>query len=125
VVAALVVIVCNALPWLAALRLKESQDAVARGDAAAAVGDAFAARNLEPWAASPYLQLALIAEQTGAPDDARQWLASALARSPRDWRLWLVAARLDTKRGAAGAAQRELRRAKQLNPRSPLFANTG
>ena len=38
-----------------------------------------------------------------------------------DWRLWLVQARIQTKRGEIAAARRSLDRARELNPRSPLL----
>jgi Flp pilus assembly protein TadD len=43
-------------------------------------------------------------------------------KSPDDWHVWLVAARIQAKRGELAAARRSLRRARSLNPRSPLFA---
>ena len=45
----------------------------------------------------------------------------AIARDREDWRLWLVAARVETKLGRVAAAERSLDRAVELNPRSPLF----
>jgi hypothetical protein len=122
IVAIWILMACSAIPWLADLRVGASQAAARRGDGAAAAADALAARNLEPWASTPYLQLALVSEQAGAPRAARVWIDRAIARSPDDWQLWLVAARLDTKLGHIAAARRELARARELNPRSPLFA---
>jgi Tfp pilus assembly protein PilF len=122
-VCVLLVIGISAIPWLAELKIGASQAAVRRGDGAAAAAAALAARNLEPWASSPYLQLALVSEQAGSLRAARTWMDRALARDPGDWRLWLVAARIDTKLGRSEHARRELARAIQLNPRSPLFEN--
>jgi len=122
-VVAWVLIACSAVPWLADVKLGASQAAVRRGDGAAAVADALAARNIEPWASTPYLQLALVSEQSGSLRAPRTWIDHAIARSPEDWQLWLVAARIDTKRGKVGMARRELDRAIELNPRSPLFQN--
>jgi len=122
-VAACLVIACSALPWLVDLKIGASRAAAERGDGAAAAADALAARNLQPWASSPYLQLALVSEQTGGLRAARTWIGRAIDRNDQDWRLWLVAARIDVKLGHAAQAQRELRRAIELNPRSPLFQN--
>ena len=47
---------------------------------------------------------------------------AAIARNSRDWRLWLVSARLSAKAGDVQAARRSLCRAAELNPRSPLFS---
>jgi O-Antigen ligase/Tetratricopeptide repeat len=117
-------ICAQAVPWLTDLQLGASASAVRRDDGAAALRHATDAKNLEPWAASPYLQLALVEEQLGHLAGARRWIEKAIDRSPSDWRLWLVSARIETKADDTPAARRSLRRAGALNPRSPLFAAT-
>ena len=112
-----------AVPLLAQVEIGNSQDAVRRGDARSALDDARKARNIQPWASSPYLQLALVAEQQGELDTARSFIDAAIDRDPRNWRLWLVAARLETKAGAFRAGAARLAQAERLNPRSPLFTN--
>lgn len=112
-----------AIPLFAQLKIRDSQVSVGRGDAGAALSDAHAARKLQPWAASPYLQLALVQEQTGELEDARSSIGQAIDRDPKDWRLWLVAARIETKAEDIVAARRSLARAAELNPRSPLFTS--
>jgi hypothetical protein len=114
-------ICAQAIPLLAQLQIGDSQEAARRGDRAEALGDAFAARKLEPWASSPYLQLALLEEEDADLQAARGWIANAIHRNSNDWRLWLVAARIETKQGAIGAARASLAQAARLNPRSPLF----
>jgi Tfp pilus assembly protein PilF len=64
-----------------------------------------------------------VREQTGDLTAARREIAHAITGDRTDWRLWLVQARLDTKSGQIQHARRSLRRAEQLNPRSPLFAS--
>jgi len=123
VVVALFVIVTEAIPLLTQTRIRDSQAAVDRGAAVAALDRARDARELQPWAASPYLQLALVEEQTGALRAARTSILEAIDNDRSDWRLWLVRARLETKSGALAAARESLREAKRLNPRSPLFAS--
>jgi tetratricopeptide (TPR) repeat protein len=120
---ALVAVTLQAVPLLGELRLDESRAAVRRGEPATARESALAARDLQPWATSPYLQLALVDEEAGDLRAARRAIGAALERDSADWRLWLVAARLETKAGAIAAARRSLDRARALNPRSPLFAN--
>jgi hypothetical protein len=115
-------ICAQAVPWLTDLQLHASGAAVQRDDGIEALRHAMDAKDLEPWASSPYLQLALVEEQLGHLAEARRWLGDALDRSPNDWRLWLVSARIETKADDLPAARRSLRRAKALNPRSPLFA---
>jgi Tfp pilus assembly protein PilF len=116
-----VLVVAQAVPLLAELRLERSHAAVRRGDTRGALAAALDARDIEPWAASPYLQLALVTEQAGAPAVAHVWIERALARDRTDWRLWLVKARLETRLGRVRAAAASLARATELDPRSPLF----
>jgi Tfp pilus assembly protein PilF len=46
----------------------------------------------------------------------------ALENDQSDWRLWLVAARIQTKAGDIAAARQSLAKARELNPKSQLFA---
>jgi O-antigen ligase len=115
-------IVAQAIPLISTVAIRDSQAAVRRGDLVAALDNAQSARRVEPWAASPYLQLALVLEGDGRLAAARRTIADAIERDRDDWRLWLVQARLETKVGAIRSARRSLRRAATLNPRSPLFA---
>ncbi len=115
----------QAIPWLTDLQIKESTAAVERNDGTSALKHALDAKNLQPWAASPYLQAALVQEQRLDLPDARKWIGEAIERNSIDWRLWLVAARIETKAGDIAAARRSLLRAEALNPRSPLFAKPG
>lgn len=80
-----------------------------------------AARGLQPWAASPYVQLALVEEQLGELDVARYWISEAIERADDDWRLWFIKARLETNAGDIDEARESLARARELNPRSQLF----
>jgi hypothetical protein len=111
----------QAVPLLAQHEIGESQAAMTRGGVRNALDAAENARDIQPWAATPYLQLALVSEQIGALRLARTWMDEAIARDREDWRLWLVAARVETKLGDVAAAERSLQRAVELNPRSPLF----
>jgi hypothetical protein len=117
------VLACEALPLLTETALDRSRQAVRRGDGDEALAQARRARDLEPWAASTWLQLALVEEQAGQLRDAARHVGEALDRDRGDWRLWLVSARLHTKLGEIPAARAALARAIALNPRSPLFAN--
>lgn len=123
VFAALVVAVCEILPLLTQIELQRSQEAARRGDTAEARAHALAAARVEPWAAAPHLQLALVDEQRRDLHSARLFIRRALDRDPHGWRLWLVSARIETKLRAIGAAKQSLARAAHLNPRSPLFAD--
>jgi tetratricopeptide (TPR) repeat protein len=123
VVAGWIVICAQAIPLLSEAKIRDSQEAARRGDGDDALSDATAARNVMPWASSPYLQLALVNEQAGALAAARADIVEAIERDPVDWRLRLVAARIETRRGAVEAARRQLAEARRLNPRSPIFGS--
>jgi O-antigen ligase len=101
--------------------LANSEAAFNAGNGARARSEALAAKAIEPWAASPYLQLGLVSEAEGHYGTAAHWLDEAISRSRRDWTLWLTAARIETRRGNVGAARRDLAEARRLNPSSPLF----
>ncbi len=118
---ALILIGCQGVSLLAQAELRDSEDAVRGGDGKAAVDHASRARSLEPWASGPYLQLALIDERARDLRNAGERIGQAIDRDRNNWRLWLVAARIQTKAGLIVEARRSLERAAVLNPMSPLF----
>jgi hypothetical protein len=105
--------------------LRNSQDAYYAGDAARARSEALAAKAIEPWAASPYLWLALTAEGEGNYKAAARWVDDAISRSRQDYQLWLRAAIIQTKSGNALAAKRDLDEARRLNPYYKRFLAQG
>jgi len=114
-------ICAQAIPWLAATKLSDSQAAVRRGDLAAGAADALDAKSLQPWGFSPYLQLALVAEQRRDLASARTWIGKAIARDRTDWAVWLIASRIQSEAGLGAEAVRSYNRARSLNPRSAVF----
>ena len=115
-------ICAQAIPWLATDKIEDSQAAVRRGNLNAALKDALDAKSLQPWAASTYVQIALVAETRGDLEASHHWISEAIQRNSRDWRLWLVASRIERKSGLHEQADRSYVKARSLNPRSPLFA---
>jgi O-Antigen ligase len=107
--------------FLAELKLSDSKAAADRGDLTRAAQDARDASTLQPWAAEPYLQLALVDEQAGNLPGARREIDGAIERAPDDWSLWFVASRIEEAAGDAAAALTDYGRARQLNPRTPAF----
>ena len=103
---------------LADVEVGRSQADAAAGRWGPARSAALRATRLEPWAASPYLQLALVGGEPGDFAAAARAIDRAVSRDDRDWRLWLVKARIDDDLGlyASGALSRA--RAKELDPRS-------
>ncbi len=122
VVVGLAAVAAQAVSLLTDRELQASKSAADRGDLAAAVNRADNARKIEPWAASPYLQLALVSEQAGDYRTAEDWVSKAIERDPSDWQSWYLSARFETKLGNVAAAKSRLRHARELNPRSGLFA---
>lgn len=118
VVVAWLLIAAQTIPLLAQTEIERSQAAVTRGDAAAAENAAMKARRIQPWAASPALQLALVMEQEGKLAQASAWIREAIKHNKTNWSLWLVSTRIDVKQGEIGKAKQSLSRAIELNPRS-------
>src|SRR5436190_5343359 len=110
------------LLFLTEAKLGDSRAAASDGDLAAAAQDARDASTLEPWAAEPRLQLALVEELNGDLHAANRDLGEAIKRAPDDWELWFVRVRLDVKSGNVSGARHALARARQLNPRAPFLA---
>ncbi len=118
---ALVAIVAIAIPFAQTDLVRQSEAAVREGNLDKALEDARSARNVEPGAASPRLQEALVLELGGDLDRAVAAARSASRRESTNWRPWLVISRLEAKRGDADAALAAYRRARSLYPLSPLF----
>jgi len=70
--------------------------------------------SLQPWAADPWRALGEAQLQAGDRAAARRSLRSGLAKSPRDWQLWLDLALASEGKARAAAARRAL----ALNPLS-------
>jgi hypothetical protein len=117
-VAAMVAI---AIPLSSAASLQESQAQARAGDLSAALGKAADARRAEPFAAAPRVQEALILEQQGRLGGAEGAALAAVDREARQWRAWVILSRVQAERGRARASLRSSRRARALNPTSPLF----
>jgi hypothetical protein len=118
---AAVALVAVLVPLAGARAIRDSQAAASEGRLAAALEDSRTAERLQPYAATPHLQRALVLEAAGALAPAAAAARAATAEEPTNWRPWLVLARIDARRGEAAIAVEELRRARSLNPYSALF----
>ncbi len=118
---ALVLAGAAALLTVAEVQLERSRDQTRELELEEAARSARSAAALEPWAAAPHLQLALVAERAGDFATARQEIGDAIERDPRDWSLWLVRARLETRSGNVARGRVALARSRELNPFSPVF----
>jgi len=121
----LAAMIAIAIPFAMTSAIRSSQADAQAGHLKAALADAATAQHLEPYAATPRLQRALILEQIGDLRGARIAIAQAAVREPTNWRIWLVRSRIEAESGHALAAVRDYRRAHLLNPQSPNTAIPG
>ena len=101
--------------------LRASQDDFDRARLDPALDSAERADAIQPYAASPSLQEALVLERQGALDAAAEAAAMATEKESTNWRTWLVLSRIQAHRGNVDASIDAYRQAKSLNPLSPLF----
>ncbi len=120
-VATLVAFWAIAVPLASTIEVRSSQADVLAGRYDDALIDAATAQNVEPDAASPRLQRALILEQLGDTRGANEVIAQAEAREPTNSAIWLVASRIATELNRPHLALVDYRRARALNPTSPIF----
>lgn len=119
--AALAAIAAIAIPLATTSLVRQSEADVRGGDLNAALSAARSAQNVQPGAAGPRLQQALVLEAQGNLPAAAEAAVAATDRESTNWRTWLVLSRIEAERGRAAASVRDYRRARSLNPRSELF----
>jgi O-antigen ligase len=103
-------------PLLVDREIDASRDAAADGDLAAAVDHAERARSIEPWAASPYVQLGLLAQLEGNYEAAIEHFSNAIDREDENWQWYYLRAEAESEAGDEAASQADLERAKERNP---------
>jgi hypothetical protein len=118
---AVIAIVAIAIPLASLSLTRQSQAAVRDGDLTAALEDAKDAQNVEPAAAAPRLQQALVLELLGDLPAAEAAARAAVERESTNWRLWLVLSRIAAERGHTGASIDAFKEARALNPRGEIF----
>ena len=112
-----------AIPLASTSLTRESQTDARDGNSAAALTAALSAENVQPDAAGPRLQAALVLEAQGKIGQAAAAAGAAAEQEPDNWRNWLVLSRLQAERGNARGAITAYRRARTLNPYSSLFTS--
>jgi len=115
-----------ALAWIAAValigpllvdrELNASDSAAEKGEFAKATSYAENARSIEPFAASPYVQLGLLAEGQGDYATAADRYTQAIDREDRNWQLYYLRSRVEEEDGNRAAARADLNHARRLNP---------
>jgi O-antigen ligase len=109
-------------PMLVERELDASSDALADGNIAAAVEHADTARSIEPWAASPYVQLGLLAEAQEDYATAARRYTQAIDREDGNWQLYYLRSRVESEAGNAAAARADVEEARRLNPLEQCLA---
>jgi O-antigen ligase len=103
-------------PLLVDHEIHESNNAAAAGNLESAIEHANTARSIEPWAATPYLQLGLLDQAKGEDEAAVGRLEQAIDRENHNWVLYYLRAKALHQAGQNEAAQADLAEAKRLNP---------
>ena len=122
VAASVAALVAIAIPFASTSLVRQSQVDATKGNLDAALKAARDAQNVEPGAATPRIQQALLLESRGDYAAAEEAALAATERETTNWKTWLILSRIEAQRGHVDAALRDFRRARALNPRSPLFA---
>jgi hypothetical protein len=120
--ASIAAVVAIYLPYKGASEIRDSEHDVAQGRLEPALSAARSASDTQPYAATPRLQEALVLERLGRFDEAAAAARLATEKESTNWRTWLVLSRIEAERGNAKASLAAYQRAKQLNPRSGVFA---
>lgn len=122
-IASVACLIAIAIPLATTSLLRQSQADARAGELPAALENARSAGNTMPSAAGPRIQEALVLESAGRHEEAGRALRAAIDRESTNWRIWLLLSRLEAHRGNPGAAIAAYRRARSLNPLSPVFAS--
>jgi O-antigen ligase len=102
-------------PLLVDHEISESNAALP-GNIESAVNHAETARSIEPWAATPYLQLGLLAQAKGEDGEAIRRFEQAIDRENHNWTLYYLKAKAEHQAGEKEAAQADRAEAQRLNP---------
>lgn len=122
VLLAVVGLVVVAIPLGGAVAVNRSQDEATAGRTTEALSSAEDAGALQPYAASPDLQVALLLEEQGRWEEAAAAAVQATRDESGNWRNWLTLSRIQVEAGEAKLALAAFRRARSLHPNSALFA---
>jgi hypothetical protein len=110
-----------AVPLAGAVAIRASQNAAATGDLVDAYRDSLTAERIEPYAAEPRLQEALVLEAAGDYRPAAVAAQEATRDARTNWQAWLTLARIDVQSGMTGAGVTAFDRARALDPRNVLW----
>jgi O-Antigen ligase len=120
-VVALIAVVAIAIPFASTSLVRQSQADARDGDVSAALDDARSAQNVQPGAATPRVQQALLFESQGEYAPAEEAARAATEREPTNWKTWLLLSRIEAQRGEPDAALSDYRTARSLAPLVSIF----
>jgi hypothetical protein len=118
---AIACLIAIGIPLAGASEVSKSQAAARVGNISSALLDARSAARVEPGAASPQLQLALVLELQHDYPAAVVAARKATRDESQNWSNWLVLSRIEAESGHVKASVSAYQRARSLDPRSPLF----
>ncbi len=114
-------LVAIAIPLAGASELSKSQHSAGKGQLGSALSEAQVAQSVQPYAATPRIQEALVLELEGRLRAALSAARAATRDEPTNWRNWLVLSRLAARAGNAETSVKAYREARALHPHSPIF----
>jgi hypothetical protein len=121
VVASIAGLIVIWLPYRGASDVRASEGDVNQGRLDAALSKARSAADVQPYAATPRLQEALVLERQGNLNQAAAAARQATLKESTNWRTWLILSRIEAERNRAKASLADYRMARQLNPRSGVL----
>jgi Flp pilus assembly protein TadD len=123
--AAILSVALLSLALIPARELGSAESALARSDPEAALEAARDAQDVQPYAATPYIQEALALQELGDLDAAIEPARTATEKEPTNWRTWHLVWQIETTRTPDDADQSAVESAYEkafsLNPRSGSF----
>ena len=122
VVLAVAAITAIALPLASTMAVAESRADSQAGSLTKALDEARDAAAIQPYAATPRVQEALILERLGELDAAVKSARAATQKEATNWRTWLIRSRLEARTGDTRASVAAYRQARLLNPGSGALA---
>lgn len=117
----LIALAAIAIPLASTTMVRESQSQARSGDISDALKSARTAVDIQPGAATPYMQKALVLELGQKLEPAARAARRATEKEPTNWRTWFVLSRIEAERGRVDASISAFREARRLNPRALLF----
>jgi cytochrome c-type biogenesis protein CcmH/NrfG len=111
-------LIAVAVPLASVELTRHSEERLRSGELDSALDAAKRAESLQPYAATPKVQQALVLERSGDLAGAAAAAREATRRESTNWRTWLLLGNVEAQRGQATAAVDAFDEATRLNPRS-------